>query len=122
MKKIMKKFGFALVCMMAVVPAFADVDCTIIERIGNILYYLRIAAFIGAAFYIAAWAWDFIKGGEAKMDDIKKRGVALLVGFGLLIMVGTIITFVMSTTGFEKCKEQLRNMGMKEVPITTTVQ
>lgn len=113
MKKVMNKFSFALVCLMASVPAFAADEglCNIVSKIGGILYWLRLGAFVGAAFYIAAWAWEFISKGEAKMEDVKKKGVALLVGFGLLFMVGAIITFFMNTQGFQECQEMFRDFG-----------
>lgn len=121
MKKIMKKFGFALVCMMAVVPAFAAgaFDCTLINKIGNILYYLRIAAFVGAAFYVASWAWELIVKADGKiMEAVKSKGLSLLVGFLLLMMVGAIISFVMSMSGFTECQQQIVNIGTQAVDMT----
>ena len=111
MKKIMNKINFAIIAVMTSVPAFAalsktevtvDKDmCNLIKSLHNVFNYLRIAAFIGAAFYIAGWAWDFISKGEAKMEDVKKKGTGLLVGFILLFMIGVLLTFVLSVAGMK---------------------
>jgi hypothetical protein len=113
MKKIMNKINFAIIALMTSVPAFAadpanrydikvEADmCDLVKRLHGVFDVLRIMAFIGAAFYIAGWAWDFIKGGEAKMDDVKKRGLGLLVGFSLLFIIGLVLTFIMSAAGME---------------------
>lgn len=101
MKKIMNKINFALVAVMASVPAFAAENdmCALITRLKGVFGLLRTLAFVGAAFYIAGWAWDFIKGGEAKMDDVKKKGIGLLVGFSLLFMIGLVLSFLLSASG-----------------------
>ena len=110
MKKIMNKINMAIISVMAVAPAFADETqqltanasmCQLFEKLHGVFNTLRILAFIGAAFYIAGWAWKYISSGEAKPDDIKKQGIALLVGFGLLFMIGILISFVMSSAGME---------------------
>jgi len=111
MKKIMNKINFALIAVMVSVPSFAalsktDVQvesgmCDLIKSLHNVFNYLRIAAFIGAAFYIAGWAWEFIAKGEAKMDTVKGKGMGLLVGFSLLFIIGAILSFIMSATGME---------------------
>ena len=91
MNKISKKINFAIIAIMTSVPAFAAGDmCDL--------------AFVGAAFYIAGWAWGFITAGEAKMDDVKKRGIGLLVGFTLLFMVGVILSFLLSAQGQQTLK------------------
>ena len=106
MKKIMNKINFALIAIMASVPAFAvetitvsNGACELFKNLHNVFNILRTLAFVGAAFYIAGWAWEFIKGGEAKMDDIKKKGTGLLVGFVLLFMIGVVLSFIMSAAG-----------------------
>ena len=109
MKKIMNKINFAVICLMTSVPAFAALNttkvnidndmCSLLKSLHEVFNYLRIAAFIGAAFYIAGWAWGFISGGEAKMDEVKKKGIGLLVGFSLLFIIGAVLSFVMSATG-----------------------
>jgi len=112
MKKIMNKINFALIAIMASVPAFAAGDdmCAALQKLHGVFNLLRTLAFIGAAFYIAGWAWDFIAKGEAKMDDVKKKGIGLIVGFSLLFLVGVILSFVMSATGakFIGCPEVIK--------------
>lgn len=123
MKKIMNKINFALIALMVSVPAFAaksgasntiTIDggmCELIERLHGIFSILRILAFVGAAFYIAGWAWKYISSGDAKMDDLKKQGIALLVGFGLLFMIGVLFSFILSASGMEMmgCGDKLKN-------------
>jgi len=105
MKKIMNKVSFAVLGLMLSVPAFAeDVTiekgmCDLLTKMHGVFNILRIAAFMGAAFYIAGWAWEFISKGEAKMDDVTKRGKGLLVGFGLLFIIGAVLSFLMSANG-----------------------
>lgn len=111
MKKIMNKMNFALIALMTSVPAFADEKvtelnvggdmCALFARLHDLFNILRVLAFVGAAFYIAGWAWKYISSGDAKPDDIKKQGIALLVGFGLLFMIGVILSFVMSASGMK---------------------
>ena len=116
----MNKFGFALICMMVAIPAFAAQEyCELINKIGGILYYLRIAAFVGAAFYVASWAWELIVKADGKiMEAVKSKGLSLLVGFLLLMMVGAIISFVMSMSGFSECREQIIHIGTQAVDMT----
>ena len=98
----MNKINFALIAMMASVPAFAagaDDMCVALQKLHNVFNLLRTLAFIGAAFYIAQWAWGYISKGDVKMDDIKDKGTALLVGFSLLFLVGVILSFIMSASG-----------------------
>ena len=102
MKKIMNKINFALIAMMVSVPAFAagdNVMCEALQKLHGLFNLLRTLAFIGAAFYIAQWAWGYISKGDVKMDDIKDKGTALIVGFSLLFLVGVILSFVMSASG-----------------------
>ena len=103
MKKLMNKINFAVIGIMASMPAFAAVDekglCQFILQLQDIFKLLRTLAFVGAAFYIAGWAWDFISKGEAKVDDVKKRGLGLLVGFVLLFSIGLVLSFVLSASG-----------------------
>ena len=114
MKKIINKANFALIALMAsAAPAMAADSgvCTLIAKLGGVLKYIRLFAFVGAGFLIAAWAWEYIKGGEVKMDDVKKKGMALLVGCFLLFFIGAILSFLISATGpggsFD-CYEQLK--------------
>lgn len=115
MKKIINKVSFAVVGLMASSSAFAAAKtaaagksitinngmCDLLVRLQGVFNILRIMAFIGAAFYIAGWAWEFISKGEAKLDDVTKRGIGLLVGFSLLFMVGLVLSFVMSASGLD---------------------
>lgn len=112
MKKIVNKINFAIASVMTVFPVLAarkktelnaddDGICSLFENLYGVFGMLRTMAFIGAAFYIAAWAWDFIKAGEAKVDDVKKKGIGLLVGFSLLLLVGVVLSFVMSASGLK---------------------
>ena len=108
MKKIMNKINFAIICLMTVVPAFAVDDvkvesgmCALFTKLHDIFNILRIAAFVGAAFYIAGWAWTYISKGNVDTEDVKKKGIALLVGFGLLFMIGAVLSFVMSSAGMK---------------------
>lgn len=107
MKKLMKKISFAMVGIMASVPAMAaaveygDVLCSLATEFNNIFRMLRLLAFIGAGMSIAGWAWGYIKAG--KIDDIQKevssKGIALLVGFVLLFSIGTLLSVFMSMAG-----------------------
>ena len=107
MNKIMNKISFAVIGLMVTMPLFADtitVDssmCKLFERLHDIFRVLQILAFVGAAFYIAGWAWDFISKGKAEMKDLKEKGTGLLVGFLLLFMIGVVLTFILSTAGME---------------------
>lgn len=112
MKKIMNKMNFAIIALMTSLPAFAaekDFNvgtdmCELIKSLQNVFHILRVAAFIGAAFFIAGWAWTYIsKAGDDKagfsIEDIKKKGTGLLVGFSLLFLIGVVLSFVMSAAG-----------------------
>ena len=103
MKKIMNKINFALIAMMASVPAFAapasNGMCEALVRLHGVFNILRTMAFIGAAFYIAGWAWEFISAGKVDMAKVKERGIGLLVGFSLLFMIGLLLSFIMSASG-----------------------
>ena len=116
MKKVMNKISFAVLGLMVSVSAWArdiNIDtidqsgdgtngiCELLKSLQSVFNVLRIMAFIGAAFYIAGWAWEYIKGGEAKLDDVKKKGVGLLIGFSALLLVGIVLSFVMSASGLK---------------------
>ena len=108
MKKVMNKINFAIVCVMASVPAFADDPaCDIIKNLKDVFGWLRTLAFVGAAFYIAGWAWKYISDGKAEMKDVKEKGIGLLVGFALLFMIGLVLSFILSTAGQQSigCKD-----------------
>ena len=96
MKKIMNKVNFAIIAMMVAMPAFAENPmCELITKMQGVFRLLRTLAFVGAAFFIAGWAWTYIsKAGENKdgiVEDIKKKGISLLVGFALFEQEQTIM-------------------------------
>ena len=103
MKKISNYFLAASVFVMANVPAFAEsAVCPLIRELKPIINILRTLAFVGAAFLLMDWAWGYIKDpSKATKDDMKDKGVGLLVGFFLLFGVGFILQFVSSTGGQE---------------------
>ena len=104
MKKV---FGFAAVCALVVVPAMAasapnyNAVCELFAQFGPILKTLRTLAFIGAAFILAAWAWDFISSGKVELKTVKEKGVGMLVGFVLLFAVGAVVTVFQNMAGPE---------------------
>lgn len=118
MKKVMNKINFAIICLMTAVPAFAETDykpmCDLIIRLKDVFKFLRTLAFVAAAFMIAGWAWTYIsKAGNDKegfsVEDVKKKGIGLIVGFTLLFAVGLVMSFVISVPGLEimGCKAEL---------------
>lgn len=117
-KNVITKLQCGLIGVMLACPAFAaDGDkykdlCNLIERMHKVFEILRTLAFVGAAFYIAGWAWGFITKGEAKMDDLKKQGIGLLVGFTILFIIGIILSGILSAAdpdGVLGCKEVIRS-------------
>ncbi|MDR1361000.1 MAG: hypothetical protein LBJ18_01670 [Rickettsiales bacterium] len=106
MKSILKKLafaGFVIVAGASVAGAapnapVADV-CALIGSMQGVFKTLRTLAFVGAAFCIAGWGWGFIAAGEAKMDDLKKRGIGLLVGFTLLFGIAVVLQFLPGISG-----------------------
>ena len=106
MNKYAKVLVLAAVVALVVVPAQAlEVStemCNLIEKMQGIFKILRILAFVGAGFYMAGWAWDYIAnaGGDKgfKLEDVKKKGISLLVGFTILFSIGIIISFLLSAT------------------------
>jgi hypothetical protein len=119
MKKVMTKVNFAVLSLMmamssvlaqgaATTASTIQVDCEMIKKLGEILGTLRILAFIGAGFTIAGWAWTYISKGDVGLDDVKKKGVALLVGFGLLFSIGIALGFFQGLSA-EKSVQCLEN-------------
>ncbi len=99
MKNYAKVLVFAAVVALVVVPAQAAVPqamCDLIGKMQDVFKLLRILAFVGAGFYMAGWAWTYISKGEAKMDDLKGKGIGLLVGFTLLFAIGVVLSFLLN--------------------------
>lgn len=106
MKNFAKVLTFAAIVALVAVPAFAAKGggdnaalCQLIGKMQGIFKTLRILAFVGAGFYMAEWAWGYISKGEVKLDDVKKKGVGLLVGFTLLFIIGFVLSFLISAAG-----------------------
>ena len=105
MKKVMNKFSFAAVALIAsassAFAAKADYSglCNLIKELGGLLVTLRIMAFIGAGFIIAKWAWEFISAGKVELSKVQEKGIGLLVGFVLLFAIGAVLTFLMGAAG-----------------------
>lgn len=108
MKEILKKVGFAGAVIMAgaSVPALAAAAadgvsnaglCGLIQQMYGVFKILRTLAFVGAAFIIAGWAWGYISKGEATLDDLKKKGTGMLVGFVLLFGIGVVLQVFLFT-------------------------
>lgn len=104
MNKYAKVLVFAALVALIVVPAQAgpfEVSTPVCELIGKmqrVFQLLRVLAFIGAAFYIADWAWGFISAGKVDMAKAKEKGIGLLVGFALLFVIGLLISAVLNVT------------------------
>ena len=98
MKNYAKVLVFAAIAALIVVPAHAISPemCKLIESMQGVFKLLRVLAFVGAGFYMAGWAWKYISSGDAKMDDVKKQGIGLLVGFTLLFAIGIVLSFLIS--------------------------
>ena len=88
---------------MANLPAFAVENsgvCKLIDQLKPVIQTLRTLAFIGAAFLLMDWAWGWMKDpAKATKDDIKDKGIAMLIGFFVLFAVGFILQFVGSKAG-----------------------
>jgi len=115
MKKIIMKINLAIIAAMVSAPAMAATGdnglCKLIEEMHGVFATLRTLAFVGAAFIIAGWAWGFISSGKFEIDDLRKKGTGMLVGFILLFVIGIVLTFFMSQGGLSAigCKEILMN-------------
>ena len=122
MKGLLKKIGFAGAVIMAgaSMPALAaaaagvnaDGICGLIGQMYGVFKILRTLAFVGAAFIIAGWAWGYIsKPADMNLEDLKKKGVGMLVGFVLLFGIGVVLSFFLSSTGLGVigCPELITN-------------
>lgn len=122
MKKLIQKISFASLMLMATAGSSLAVTgdiaanmenniCSLITDMSGLFKTLRTLAFIGAAFIIAGWAWGYIsKPGDLKLEDVKTKGLGMLVGFLLLFMVGVILSVFMADNG--PCKEALIKFGI----------
>ena len=100
MKKILFKLNMAIIAAMVATPAFAvnaNGLCGVITEMQGVFKMLRTLAFVGAAFIIAGWAWGYItKPGDMKVDNLKEKGIGMLVGFVLLFAIGIVLQALMS--------------------------
>ena len=71
----------------------------LVKDLKPIFEVLSILAFVGAGFIIAGWAWGFIAAGEVKFDDVKKKGMGMIIGFILLFAIGAILRFLVGVAG-----------------------
>lgn len=113
MKGLLKKIGFAGAVIMAgaSMPALAAAAagginangiCGLIDQMYGVFRILRTLAFVGAAFIIAGWAWGYISSGKFEMDDLRKKGTGMLVGFVLLFGIGVVLqVFLFTNNGLE---------------------
>ena len=103
MKKISRYFLSSTVALSVFIgSAFADDKygvCKLLKQFEGLITVLRILAFVGAAFVMMEWAWGYIKDGTVKKDDLKDKGVGMLVGFTLLFGVGVVLSLIQGTTG-----------------------
>ncbi len=122
LKNVLKKIGFAGAMFITglgqsfAAPASQNNPalCDLVVKMSGVFNLLSTLAFIGAAFIIAGWAWGFIAAGDVKSDDIKKKGVGLIVGFSLLLGIGFVLKFLISSTGMNMigCVNQFSNFGL----------
>lgn len=103
MKKLTNKINFAIITTMALLaPTMASAAgesplCKLAREFGPIFNTVRMLAFIGAGITIAGWAWGYISGGKVNIiDEVKGKGLALLVGFFLLFAIGTVLSIFIS--------------------------
>lgn len=105
MKKLMKRLNFAIIGVMASMPAMAAGDvkqalCDLAGQFGEIFSAIRLLAFVGAGVTIAGWAWGYISSGKIDaIKEVKEKGIALLIGFVLLFGIGTLLTVFMNMAG-----------------------
>lgn len=124
MKKLLQKFGVAGIVVLAggaaasaTGAAGVGVDqsglCALIGQMQGVFKILRTLAFVGAAFIIAGWAWGYISSGKFEMEDLRKKGTGMLVGFVLLFGIGIVLQFFLSSAGLELigCQDAILNWG-----------
>jgi len=100
LKNIAKKIVLSGVLLMATINgAFAANEglCQLIDKLKGVFQTLRVLAFVGAAFVLAAWAWQWIYAGTIDIkDDVRKKGVAMLVGLGVLFVIGILLSVLLN--------------------------
>ena len=107
MKKLMKRLNFAIIGVMASVSSSMaasgaeDALCMLAEKFGDIFKIIQTLAFVGAGITIAGWAWGYISSGKAinPTDEVKNKGIPMLIGFILLFGIGTVLSIFMKMTG-----------------------
>lgn len=113
MKKHLKTIGLAAVLSFAAISGYAaeatsgnggqnwDGICNLVNKFKDIFQLLRTFAFVGAAFTMATWAWGFISAGKVDkpMDEVKNKGLSLLIGTALLFGVGVILELLINAVG-----------------------
>lgn len=110
MKNILKKLGFAGVVVLAGAGTALAAQagggagnaglCGLIKQMYGVFEILRTLAFVGAAFIIAGWAWGYITSGKGvDIEDLRKKGTGMLVGFILLFGIGIVLQFFLSSAG-----------------------
>jgi len=103
--KLFKTLAFAgLAVLLGATAAYAAPPaignaCVLISSLQGIFRTIRNLAFVGAAFILAGWAWQFITQGwgiEKKTDltAAKDKGAGMLIGFALLFGIGIIMQFL----------------------------
>lgn len=100
----MKKVLFGLIAVFAGIGAASAAGpsgdpCILIGSMQGVFKTLRTLAFVGAGFMIAGWAWGYITSGKAEMEDLRKKGTGLLVGFTLLFGIGIVLQFLPGIAG-----------------------
>ena len=116
MKNYAKVLVFAAIVALIVVPAQAvtvnNGICELIGKMQDVFKILRILAFVGAGFYMAGWAWTYISSPDKfKLEDVKAKGISLLVGFTILFAIGIVISFLLSAVGGDgvDCADKLKD-------------
>jgi hypothetical protein len=102
--RLFKIFALAGLAVLAGVGAASAAGqygdpCALINNLGGIFRTLRTLCFAGAAFVLMGWAWEWIKKADNLVEDAKKKGVGMLVGFALLFGVGLVMQFLPGVAG-----------------------
>ena len=102
-KKYLKLAALTGIAILAASVAHAEMAfnvnaiCPLVNELKNVFHVLRILAFVGAAFVLAATGWEAIVTKDWKWDGQgKTKLIAMLVGFALLFSVGVILQFLTS--------------------------